>query len=139
MPESDYPDIAGYQAARDEDLGRPPGFRMWGETFVCDPVLRAGVLLDLPVRSQTDGRLAGLHGFLRDTLTPESWERFEALLADRDRPVDLTMLDDAVGAVLEQYTARPTQESSSSAPTPSKRGKSSKGGSSAPARELRSA
>lgn len=135
----EYEDVTGYVAAAREDEGRPPGFRMHGETFICEPVLRARAMLDLAVLPRVEGRVASLYGFLHDTLTAESWERFEVLFDDRDRPVDVTMLDAAVGAVLEQYTGRPTRESSSSATTPRKRGKSSKGGSSSRERDLRSA
>lgn len=131
IDDDSFEDFTAYEAARREEEGapRPPGFRLYGQTFVCDEILRAAPLLDMRVRSQQEGQTAGLLGFLQDTLTEDSWERFEVLFRDRTRPIGVETLDAIVGHVLKEYTARPTQESSSSPPTPLKRGRSSKGGS----------
>jgi hypothetical protein len=134
----DYQDLTGYAAARREQTGPPPGFVMYGETFLAETVLRASSLLDLVDALDRGGLPANL-GFLRDQLAPESWARFEVMFRDRDRPVDDGMIDQAVQVLIRQYTDRPTKESSSSASTRSKRGRSSKAGSSSAAPGLRSA
>lgn len=133
----DYKDLTGYAAARRESLGPPPGFVMYGQTFIAEPVLRAAAMLDFV--DGDGGEVRSLLRFLQDQLTPESWKRFDVMFRDRGTPVDDGMLDQAVGELMRLYTARPTKESSSSAPTPSKRGKSSKAGSSTKAQETRSA
>jgi hypothetical protein len=125
----DFEDFTAYMAARREDRKRAPGFRLDGETFICEPVLRAGALLDVAVRSNDVGRVPAYIAFLEDQLLPESWERFAPLLRDRDRPVDDELVEKLVEKIVSDYAGRPTPESSSSPTTPAKRGRSGKGGS----------
>lgn len=124
----DFEDFTAYIAARREDQRRAPGFRLDGETFVCEPVLRAGVLLDVAVRSREIGTIPAYIGFLEDVLLPDAWERFAPKLRDRDQAVDDDLVEKIVEKLIGDY-ARPTPEPSSSATSPSDRGPKSKAGS----------
>lgn len=135
-----YEDVTAYTAARREQTGPPPGFRMYGETFTCHRILDVAVLLDYgtDIDANVEVVVAQLRA-LRGLLDEDSLGRFEKLYADRKRPVDTSMIARSLELVFAGYTGRPTQESSSSHPAPRKRGKNSRGGSSSPAPALRSA
>jgi hypothetical protein len=51
-------------------------------------------------------------------LQPESWERFNARLSDKTRPIDDDQMSDVVLWLLEQYGLRPTEPSSPSSDGP---------------------
>lgn len=130
----DYVDLTPYKAARREidDDPRPPGFRLFGELYVSDlPVLPAAALLDLQVRSREQSRTEGLYAFLGDVLDGDSWKRFEVAFRNQqpDTLIDLDVLDECVGQVLTEFTARPTREPASSPSSSSGTGPSGKPGS----------
>lgn len=131
LEDDDYIDLTPYRAARREEEpdARPPGFRLYGQVYVCVPDLLAAPLLDLEVRSRVQGRTAGLYGFLEDTLLPESWTQFEKAFRDPKKPVTFDVLDECVSEVLRQFTGRPTKEPSSSPDSSSGTGASGKTGS----------
>lgn len=125
----EYEDVTAYIAARRERTGPPPGFRLHGEVFTAHQKLRVAALLDFDVDMPKIGAPRACLAFLRGTLDNDSLPRFEAMFIDRDRPVDDEDLQRAVELLMAGYTGRPTQESSSSSATRSKRSRNSKGGS----------
>lgn len=125
----EYEDFTPYIAARREENQRPPGFRLDGELFICEPLLRAGALLDVAIRSRDVGTVAAYIAFLEDQLLPDAWDRFVPKLRDRTKPVDDDLIEKIVEKIIGDYAGRPTTESSSSATTRSKTGQSSKAGS----------
>lgn len=129
---ADYVDLTPYKAARREEDEEPrlPGFRLYGEVYVCaSPLLRASTLYDLQVRSREFSRTEGMHGFLKDVLDADSWTRFEKAFRDPRLDFGIDVLDECVGQVIREFTGRPTQESPSSQASPSGPGQSGKRGS----------
>lgn len=127
----DYIDLTPYKAARREadEEAPPPGFKLYGQTYVCVSDLLAAPLFDLEVTSRTHGRTVGLYGFLGDVLLPESWTAFEKAFRDPKQPIDLELLDECVSEVLRQFTGRPTKGPSSSPASSSATGQSGNPGS----------
>lgn len=128
---ADYVDLTPYKAARREQdtTSRTPGFALYGEVYTSRPTLRAAAILDLEVRSREQGRTAGLYGFLGDQLDDDSWKRFQVAFRNPELDIDLDVLDECVGQVITEFTARPTREPSSSQASPSGPGQSGKRGS----------
>lgn len=91
----------------------PVVFKLYNEEFSCRPALQGKTLLDMVANSNSDdgGEMARIvEMFFEQALTPESYERFEALLKDPDRIVTVETLGEISAWLVEQYTARPTQE-----------------------------
>lgn len=114
--------------SRHKDFGseavpsEPITFTVNGETFTAIPAIQGAFLLHFVNQA---GGSDGIHAaealmeFYARVLTPESLERFNAMCSSPDKIVSMTTLSEIVGWLVEEYTKRPTQGSSSSAPGPS--------------------
>lgn len=87
-------------------------FKIYDEEFTCRPALQGKVLLDLVAKSSDDenpgAAAAVISKFFKTVLVAESYDRFDALATDPDRIVDVEMLGEIVGWLVEQYSDRPT-------------------------------
>lgn len=93
-----------------EDI-EPLDFSLHGETFNCRPRLQGAVILDFLSSGQDDsgaGTAAQILGIFPSALYPEDNARFEALIRDPDRIVELETLSEIVAFLIEAYTSRPT-------------------------------
>lgn len=92
-------------------------FKLYGEEFNCRKAIQGKVLLE--VAGSFDGENVTnandvIEQFFEAVLEPESHERFNALLHDPDKIVTVEELGEITGWLVEQYSGRPTQESSDS-------------------------
>lgn len=95
----------------------PLSFKLYDETFECYSNLQGKVLLDLAAGSNADDPAAAgklMTDFFASALKPESLERFNALLEDSERIVNVETLGDITAWLVEEYSDRPTKESSGS-------------------------
>jgi hypothetical protein len=95
----------------------PISFKLYDEEFSCRPVIQGKVLLNLMANSSTEdaGSMAETIGSFFDLcLLPESLDRFNTLLENPDKIVTVEALGDITGWLVEQYSARPTQQPESS-------------------------
>lgn len=91
----------------------PLSFSLFGETFTCRPSLQGKFLLDLVSESSSDDPAAGaavMQRFFDTVLVDDSRERFNALAEDPDRIVSVETLSEITAWLVEQYSARPTQQ-----------------------------
>jgi len=92
-------------------------FKLHGEEFECRSAIQGKVLLEV-AKSADTGQAANadeiITKFYGSALLPESYERFEALIHDPDKIVTVETLGEITGWLVEQYSGRPTQESSDS-------------------------
>jgi hypothetical protein len=88
-----------------------------GQSFECIDVLPAGILFDLIEAGEKPGArsIVALGKFLRLVVVDEDKERLEELLYDTKSPVPLTAISEGVGALIPEYTNRPTVRPSESA------------------------
>jgi len=92
-------------------------FKLHGEEFHCRRAIQGKVLLEVAGKaSSTDAGNADniISGFFSAALVPESFERFEKLIHDPDTIVTVETLGEITAWLVEQYSERPTQESSDS-------------------------
>lgn len=92
----------------------PLSFKLHGEDFDCHSNLQGKVLLDLAAGSTSDDPAAAgkiMTDFFAAALKPESLERFNALLEDPERIVNVETLGDITAWLVEEYSDRPTKES----------------------------
>lgn len=92
-------------------------FKLHGEEFVCRKAMQGKVLLE--VAGSFDGEnVAGanevIDKFFGAVLEEQSLKRFNDLLHDPDKIVPVETLGEITGWLVEQYSGRPTQESSDS-------------------------
>jgi hypothetical protein len=95
----------------------PLSFKLHGEVFECHPSLQGKVLLELAANSAEDSGAAAaktINDFFSQSLKPESYEKFEKLLKDPEKIVSVETLGEITGWLVEEYSARPTQEPSGS-------------------------
>lgn len=100
-----------------EVSSEPISFKLHGQEFECHPNLQGRVLLELAANSsQDDGAAAAntINEFFAAALKPDSYTKFEALLKDPNTIVTVETLGDITAWLVEEYSARPTQEPSGS-------------------------
>lgn len=94
-------------------------FRIDDDVFEAPPVLPAMVLLEYTKKFHSLGQDAdpaqhmdAMTGVLDLVLLPESYGRFVARLSDKENPIDLAQMQQAIEYVMEAYGMRPTQPAS---------------------------
>jgi len=114
------------KAARFKDFGKtstledfpPLSFKLNDEEFQCKQAMSGAALLDFVRRADSNsGGMAAeaIVDFLNGSLEDDDAVRFEAMIKDPDRIVEVETLGDIAGWLVEQYTARPTKPRSRSA------------------------
>lgn len=91
----------------------PIVFKLYGEEFTCIPTLQGKTLMNLVSRSQSQDPVEAMEvieTFFDKVLVEESLERFNALLEDKDRIVNMETLGDIITWLIEEYTGRPNQQ-----------------------------
>lgn len=90
----------------------PLSFKLYDEEFECYPALQGKVLLELAASSSVDGSDMSetVLGFFEKTLKPESYERFSALINDKEKVVTVETLADITSWLVEEYSNRPTEQ-----------------------------
>ena len=91
----------------------PIVFKLHDEEFTCIPVLQGKVLMDLVSNSQSDDPVQSIgviDSFFSHALDDESLERFNALLEDKNRIVNMETLGEIISWLVEEYSGRPNQQ-----------------------------
>jgi len=91
----------------------PVVFKLYDEEFTCIPALQGKVLMDLVSRSQSEDpaeSIGVINTFFSHALTDESYERFDALLGDKERIVNMETLGEIIAWLVEEYSGRPNQQ-----------------------------
>lgn len=99
-----------------EVVQEPLSFKLYDETFECRPAIQGRVLLDMAANSgdEDSNPAKVVRDFFSETLLPESYERFDALIKDPDKIVTVETLGEIVGWLVQEYGNRPTKEPSRS-------------------------
>jgi len=90
----------------------PLSFALNEQDFLCRPALPGSVLLDLVKRADgASGAMAAeaVLQFLTMAIDESDRSKWDDLLADPDRIVQMETLGEIAGWLVEQYTARPTK------------------------------
>jgi hypothetical protein len=95
----------------------PLSFKLHEEEFHCWPNLQGSVLLELAAGTSEQDNASTVRtmtDFFDSALLPESLERFNALLKHKEKIVSIETLAEITSWLVEEYSARPTKESSGS-------------------------
>lgn len=106
----------------------PIEFELNEQTFRCKPALQGAVLLEFVSRADSnDGAAAAgaLYSFFEDVMETDEYARFREYLRNPDVIIEMDTIGDIAAWLIEEYTARPTQPSESSASGPSSSGPTS--------------
>jgi hypothetical protein len=106
-----------FGSGRIDNEVEPITFALYGETFTCVRMIPGKLLLDLVADSQSEdaAKSAGIiTKFFTRVLNKESRERFDILLEDTDRIVDVETLAEITGWLVEEFTNRPEAQSEAS-------------------------
>lgn len=102
----------------DSPLGDEPlEFTIGGDEFIVYPPTTA--MFALFLASQADNRsipdqMAGVVDMIDNLLEPSQRSTFHKRLLDREHPLDFDVLQEIIEWMLEEWSARPTQQSSDS-------------------------
>lgn len=108
----------------------PLEFDLEGESFIAKPAIQGAVLLEFVAAADSDsgGKSAqALYDFFKSVMEPEEYKRFDEYLKNPDMIFDFQVLGDIAGWLVEEYTARPTEQPRSSDDGPSSSGRTSTG------------
>ena len=92
-------------------------FKLHGEEFVCHRAIQGKVLLEVAGgfdETKTSNANQIIDDFFKIALEPESFDRFYTLIHDPEKIVLVETLGEITGWLVEQYSARPTEEPSGS-------------------------
>lgn len=105
--------------ARFKDFGgsvdssaEPVKFKLFNEEFVCVTQLQGKVLLELVAESGSEDpakTASVMNKFFKTVLLDESYERFDALLNDKEKIVPVETLAEITSWLIEEYSDRPTE------------------------------
>jgi hypothetical protein len=91
----------------------PLNFSLNGQTFNCRPAIQGQTMLQFvsDADSNDGGKAASaLYKFFEQALVTEDYPRFAEMLVSEEYIVDLSLLGDIAGWLVEEYTSRPTSE-----------------------------
>ncbi len=93
-----------------ESVLEPVTFKLHGEEFTCVKELQGKILLDLVADSSNEEPAkvaATMNKFFKTVLLDESYERFDALLNDKEKIVPVDVLAEITTWLIEEYSDRP--------------------------------
>lgn len=102
-----------FGAGKQDETATPLSFKLYDETFECLPRIQGKTLLEFVEKANSDdtGENAKVvRMFFGKVLTDSSYERFDALLEDKNRIVTVETLSEIVGWLMEEYSSRPNQQ-----------------------------
>jgi hypothetical protein len=111
----------------------PLDFALNGQEFHCVSAIPGAVLLDFVRRADSDSggaSASAITDFFRQVLAEEDRDRFTELVTDPEQIVELEILGEIAGWLVEQYSERPTREPSRSSKKRGSGGRTSTAGSS---------
>jgi hypothetical protein len=92
-------------------------FKLYNEEFFCKKAIPGKLLLEVAGNIDDESPASAdkvISQFFEVSLEEESFERFDKLIKDPERIVTVETLGEIVGWLVEQYSGRPTKESSDS-------------------------
>lgn len=95
------------------EFEKPGRSKNESEEFTCYPAIPGATILEFVSASAGEGNemAEGILGFFEKALVPESWVRFNTLIKDPERVVDMGVLSEIIAYLIEQYSDRPTEAS----------------------------
>jgi hypothetical protein len=98
----------------DQENVEPISFKIHGEEFFCVKAIQGRFLIELisAANDESDsvGSLRMINDFFSHVLINESFERFDALVKDKDKVVPVETLSEIVSWLMSEYTNRPNQQ-----------------------------
>jgi hypothetical protein len=91
----------------------PLSFKLYGEDFHCVPTIQGALLLDLVKKGNSEDPVVQsetINEFFASVLKDESLERFNALVADKEKIVTVDALSEIIGWLIEEYSGRPEEQ-----------------------------
>lgn len=95
------------------EAAEPLSFKLHDEEFHCRPRLQGKALLGLVADSNSQDAAVSTQVVLKffdDVLLPESKTRFDTLLNDPEKIVEVETLGEITGWLIQEYTDRPEKQ-----------------------------
>jgi hypothetical protein len=103
-----------FGAGKGSDIPAAPlSFKLHDEEFHCMPKMQGKVLLSIVESSSDDdpgSSAKSIRTFFEKVLMDESFKRFDALLEDKEKIVNVETLSEIVAWLLEEYSDRPNPQ-----------------------------
>jgi len=95
------------------EKAEPLSFKIYDEEFYCLPVLQGKVLLDFIQSANSEDTAENakiIQTFFSKVLKTDSYQKFDALLDDKERIVTVETLSEIVGWLIGEYSNRPEEQ-----------------------------
>jgi hypothetical protein len=102
-----------FGSGKDRGKKEPVSFALYGEDFQCVSEVQGRVILNLVADGASGDPAASsrmISSFFKSVLEDESYERFDALLNDKHKVVNVETLSEIVSWLMEEYGDRPNQQ-----------------------------
>ena len=99
----------------------PLTFTLNNQKFETVPAIQGAVLLEFVAAADSDSGGAAataLYKFFEDVMEPSEYKRFMALLKDPKVIIDMELIGEIAGWLVEEYTSRPTKQPANSSAGP---------------------
>jgi len=96
--------------SKSSEVKEPISFKIYEEEFHCMSAIQGSVMLEIIEKTTSadpadSARL--IKSFFKQVLLDESYERFEALIHDKEKIVSMETFSEIIAWLLEQYGTRP--------------------------------
>lgn len=103
---SPFKDFDAIIAARREQKGEPPRFRLAGTEFTCVPELAAHAVVEV---AESENGVIAMIEFMKKMIVPEQRQAFQDLIDSDDTVISMETLKDLSDWLGEYYTGAPKE------------------------------
>lgn len=104
--------VKSFTSAKEKTEIEPIPFELEGENFEAYGQVPGAVLLDFIAASSgedSSGTAGAILDYLKSSMDKENFKRFDKLVRDPEKLIELSVLADIVSHLIEERTSRPTE------------------------------
>lgn len=103
--------VKSFTSSKEKVVVEPIEFELEGETFEAYGQVPGAVLLEFIAASaeESTGTAGAILAYLKSSMDKENYKRFDKLIHDPDKTIQLQVLADIVSYLVEERSSRPTE------------------------------
>ena len=104
--------VKSFTSSKEKAVVEPIEFELEGETFEAYGQVPGAVLLEFIAASsqeESTGTAGAILAYLKSSMNKENYKRFDKLIHDPEKTIQLQVLADIVSYLVEERSSRPTE------------------------------
>lgn len=104
--------VKSFTSSKEKAVVEPIEFELEGETFEAYGQVPGAVLLEFIAASSSEdstGTAGAILAYLKSSMNRENFKRFDKLIRDPEKVIQLQVLADIVAYLVEERSSRPTE------------------------------